>query len=163
MTDTAQPAAGAPEQQQPPLIVNGQYIKDLSFEVPGAPGIFSELTAAPEIPIQVDIRVNKLAENTYEVVLRIKVDATFQSKPVFIVELDYAGVFTVNVPPEHLEPLLTIEAARLLFPFARAIIADITREGGLPPLVLQPVDFVQVYRSRIEQQAAQAGSPVGHA
>ena len=151
MADTPEPAAAAPEQQQPPLIVNGQYIKDLSFEVPGAPAIFSQLTAAPEIPIQVDIRVNKLADTTFEVVLRIKIDATFQSKPVFIVELDYAGVFTVNAPPEHHEPLLTIEAARLLFPFARAIIADITREGGLPPLVLQPVDFVQVYRNRLEQ------------
>ena len=164
MADTSQPAAPSQDQAQPPLIVNGQYIKDLSFEVPGAPGIFSQLTSAPEIPIQVDIRVNQLAEASFEVVLRIKVDAHFQSKPVFIVELDYAGVFTVNVPPEHLEPLLTIEAARLLFPFARAIIADVTREGGLPPLVLQPVDFVQVYRARMEQQAAQAGSsPVGHA
>ena len=150
MTDTA-PA----QPQQPPLVVNGQYIKDLSFEIPGAPGIFSELTAAPEIPIQVDIRVNRLAENSYELVLRIKIDATFQSKPVFIIELDYAGVFTVNAPAEHHEPLLTIEAARLLFPFARAIIADITREAGLPPLVLQPVDFVSVYRSRMEAAAAQ--------
>lgn len=168
MADTTKTEAAAPqEQQQPPLIVNGQYIKDLSFEVPGAPGIFSQLTAAPEIPIQVDIRINKLADTTFEVILRIKIDATFQSKPVFIVELDYAGVFTVNAPPEHHEPLLTIEAARLLFPFARAIIADITREGGLPPLVLQPVDFVQVYRSRMEQQAAQAAQagnpPVGNA
>ena len=156
MTDTA-PA----QPQQPPLVVNGQYIKDLSFEIPGAPGIFSELTSAPEIPIQVDIRVNRLAENSYELVLRIKIDATFQTKPVFIIELDYAGVFTVNAPAEHHEPLLTIEAARLLFPFARAIIADITREAGLPPLVLQPVDFVSVYRSRMEAAAAQApeGTP----
>ena len=163
MTDTPQPAAGSQEQPQPPLVVNGQYIKDLSFEVPGAPGIFNQLTSPPEIPIQVDIRVNKLADITFEVVLRIRIEAVFQTKPVFIVELDYAGVFTVHAPPEHHEPLLTIEAARLLFPFARAIIADVTREGGLPPLVLQPVDFVQVYRQRMEQQAAQEGAPVGHA
>ena len=163
MPDTEQPAAGTPDQQQPPLIVNGQYIKDLSFEVPGAPGIFSELTSPPEIPIQVDIRVNKLGDISYEVVLRIRIEATLQTKPVFIVELDYAGVFTVHAPAEHHEPLLTIEAARLLFPFARAIIADVTRDGGLPPLVLQPVDFVQVYRARMEQQAAQGGAPVGHA
>jgi len=166
MADTAKPTAESTEQQpqqMPPLVVNGQYIKDLSFEIPGAPGIFSQLTQAPDIPIQVDIRINKLAENAFEVILKIKIDATFQGKPVFILELDYAGVFTVNAPPEHLEPLLTIEAARLLFPFARSIVADLTRDGGLPPLVMQPVDFVQVYRSRLEQQAAQAGSPVGHA
>lgn len=162
MTDTPQPAAGSQEQPQPPLVVNGQYIKDLSFEVPGAPAIFSQLTSPPEIPIQVDIRVNKLADVTYEVILRIKIEATHDTKPVFIVELDYAGVFTVNAPAEHHEPILTIEAARLLFPFARAIIADVTREGGLPPLVLQPVDFLQVYRSRMEQQQ-QANQPVGHA
>ncbi len=154
--------SAAPGQEMAPLIVNGQYIKDLSFEVPGAPAIFSQLTSPPEIPISVDIRVNRLGENVYEVVLHLKVEASMGDKPVFIAELDYGGVFTVNVPEEHIEPLLTIEAARLLFPFARNIIADVTRDGGLPPLMLQPVDFVGIYRQRAEARAAEAG-PVGHA
>ena len=159
-----QPAqAAAPGQETAPLVVNGQYIKDLSFEVPGAPGIFSQLTSPPEIPINVDIRVTRLGDNVYEVVLHLKVDAHLGDKPVFITELDYAGVFTVNAPEEHIEPLLTIEAARLLFPFARNIIADVTRDGGLPPLMLQPVDFVGIYRQRVEARAAEAGGPVGHA
>ena len=153
----------APAQELPPLIVNGQYIKDLSFEVPGAPGIFNQLTQAPDVPIQVDIRINPLAENVFEVVLHTKVEATLATKPVFIIELDYAGVFTVNAPKEHVEPILTIEAARLLFPFARSIIADITREGGFPPLVMQPVDFVQVYRSRQEHAASQISETKGNA
>lgn len=166
---TEQPAQGAPAAQGPegqemaPLVVNGQYIKDLSFEVPGAPGIFSQLTSPPEIPIQVDIRVNRLGDNVYEVILHLKVDATLGDKPVFIIELDYAGVFTVNAPEEHVEPLLTIESPRLLFPFARNIIADVTRDGGLPPLMLQPVDFVSIYRQRVESRAAEANGPVGHA
>jgi preprotein translocase subunit SecB len=156
-----QPAA-QPGQENAPLIVNGQYIKDLSFEVPGAPAIFSQLTSPPEIPISVDIRVNRLGDNVYEVVLHLKIDAHSGDKPVFIAELDYAGVFTVNVPEEHVEPMLTIEAPRLLFPFARNIIADVTRDGGLPPLMLQPVDFVGIYRQRVEARAAEGG-PVGHA
>jgi preprotein translocase subunit SecB len=154
MTDTA-------SQELPPLIVNGQYVKDLSFEVPGAPAIFGEMTGSPDIPIHVDITVNPLQENVFEVVLHVKIDAQLEGKPVFIAEVAYGGVFTVNVPHDQVQSLLLVECPRLLFPFARVIIADLTRDGGFPPLMIQPIDFVQLYHSRMAQAAAEG--QVGHA
>lgn len=145
----------------PPLTVNGQYIKDLSFEVPGAPGIFGEMQGQnPDIPIHVDINANVLQDNVYEVVLSLKIEGKLPTKPVFILELAYAGVFTINVPEEHVQPVLLIECPRLLFPFARTIVADMTRDGGFPPLMIQPLDFVALYRARMEQMNEQ---PAGHA
>jgi preprotein translocase subunit SecB len=138
------------------LEVNGQYIKDLSFEVPGAPGIFGDMQGnSPEIPIHVDIDATKLQDNVFEVVLHLRVEAKLPSKPVFIVDLAYAGLFTITAPDEHIQAVLLIECPRLLFPFARNIVADITRDGGFPPLMLQPLDFVQLYRARMEQMAQQ--------
>lgn len=150
------------ESALPPLVVNGQYVKDLSFEVPGAPAIFAEMQGQnPNIPIHVDINAQQLHENTYEVALHLKVEARLNdNRPVFIVELVYGGIFTVNVAPEHVQAMLLIECPRLLFPFARTIIADMTRDGGFPPLMIQPIDFVQLFRSRME--AAQA-EPAGNA
>ncbi len=155
MTDAAQ------DQELAPFTVNGQYIKDLSFEVPGAPAIFGEMNANPEIPIHVDVTVNPLSENVFEVVLHLKIDANIEGRPVFIVELAYGGVFTLNVPEEHVHPMLLIECPRLLFPFARTIVADATRDGGFPPLMIQPIDFVQLYQSRVE--AAGEEGVAGHA
>jgi preprotein translocase subunit SecB len=151
MTDT--PEA---EVQQPPLQVNGQYIKDLSFEVPSAPQIYMELNnQSPEIPIHVDVNAQALGPNVYEVVLHLKVEAKLPEKTVFIVELAYGGLFTVHLPEDQLHPVLMIECPRLLFPFARNIVADLTRDGGFPPLMIQPLDFVALYRQRIEEMAAQ--------
>lgn len=151
MSDT-----NTPESVQPPLVVNGQYVKDLSFEVPGAPAIFAEMQGQnPNIPIHVDINAQQLHENTYEVSLHLKIEAKLNDeRPVFIVELVYGGIFTVNVAAEHVQAMLLIECPRLLFPFARTIIADMTRDGGFPPLMIQPIDFVQLFRARAE--AAQA-------
>jgi len=148
--------------QAAPVSVNGQYIKDLSFEVPGAPQIFTELNkGAPEIPINVDIRAQPLGQNLYEVALHFNIESKVQGKTVFIVELAYAGVFTLNVPQEHLQPMLLIECPRLIFPFARNIIADITREGGFPPLMMQPIDFLALFRQRVEQAQAEAAAAEG--
>ncbi|MCR6629469.1 MAG: protein-export chaperone SecB [Magnetospirillum sp.] len=148
-----------PDSAQPPLVVNGQYVKDLSFEVPGAPAIFGEMqNQSPNIPIHVDINAAQLHENSFEVTLHLKVEARLNdNRPVFIVELAYGGIFTVNVAPEHLQAMLLIECPRLLFPFARTIVADLTRDGGFPPLMIQPIDFVQLFRARMEaaQQEAQ--------
>lgn len=145
-------------QALPPLVVNGQYVKDLSFEVPGAPGIYGEMQGQnPEIPISVDISAQPLREGLFEVTLHLRVEAKLESRPVFIAELAYAGIFTLNVAQEHLQPVLLIECPRLLFPFARTIIADLTRDGGFPPLMIQPIDFVALFRQRMEEaQAAQA-------
>lgn len=136
------------------LAVNGQFIKDLSFEVPHAPTIFAELRQAPEIPIGIDIQASRLGEDTYEVVLAINVEAKAGDKTAFILELSYAGVFTLRgLPQDHVQPVLLIECPRLLFPFARNVIADLTRDGGFPPLMMQPIDFVALYRQRMENQA----------
>lgn len=151
MTDTPeQPATQS-------LAVNGQYIKDLSFEVPNAPAIFSELRQAPEIPIGIDINVARLQDTVFEVTLAITIEATVAEKAAFILELSYAGIFTLQgVPDEHIQPVLLIECPRMLFPFARNIIATLTRDGGFPPLMMQPIDFVALYRQRMEQ--AEQGS-----
>jgi preprotein translocase subunit SecB len=140
--------------------VNAQYIKDLSFEVPGAPQIFGALAGAqPEVNIAVNLDPEHLGNHLYEVTLRLQVESKLQDKVAFILDLTYCGIFTVQMPEEHLQPLLFIECPRLLFPFARNIIADIVRDGGFPPILLQPIDFVTLFRNRIEQLAAQQNKP----
>jgi preprotein translocase subunit SecB len=169
MSETQAPPQG---QQMPPLMVNVQYIKDLSFEVPNAPEIYATLRSQPAVQINLDVQARALQEgqNVYEVVLSVKADAReapaqpgngngaapAEGRPVFIAELHYAGVFTLNgVPPEAVEPLLLIECPRLLFPFARSILSDVTREGGFPPVLLQPIDFVGLWQARRAQGQAQ--------
>jgi preprotein translocase subunit SecB len=157
MSETA-----TPQQPMPPLVVNVQYIKDLSFEVPNAPEIYATLRNAPAVQINLDVQARALQEgqNVYEVVLAVKAEAREavqnggEGRPVFIAELQYAGVFTLNgVSPESVEPMLLIECPRLLFPFARAVLSDVTREGGFPPVMLQPIDFVGLWQSRRQQAA----------
>jgi len=171
-TQTQTPPAG---QAMPPLVVNVQYIKDLSFEVPHAPDIYATLRSQPAVSINLDVQARAIqdGQNVYEVVLSVKADArepaaagngngaaAAEGRVVFIAELHYAGVFTLNgVPPEAVEPLLLIECPRLLFPFARAVLSDTTREGGFPPVLLQPIDFVGLWQAR-RNQAAQ---PVANA
>lgn len=151
-----QPAGAAASAPLPPLVINGQYIKDLSFEVPGAPAIFTRMNQQPDIPIQVDVKARHLEGAHYEVVLHVSVEAKVGAEAAFLLELAYGAVVQVNpVEPDHLQPLLFIEAPRVMFPFARAIISDVTRDGGFPPLMLQPIDFVQMFRVRL-QQAQQA-------
>ncbi|EME70434.1 preprotein translocase subunit SecB [Paramagnetospirillum caucaseum] len=150
--------AQTPSEDLPQLQVNMQYIKDLSFEIPGAPHSFIEMQGKnPEIPIHVDVNVANVGANAYEVVLHLKVEALLEGKALFILELAYAGVFTLNLPEDQIHPVLLIECPRLLFPFARNIVADMTRDGGLPPLLLQPLDFVQLYRARVDEMNAQQG------
>jgi preprotein translocase subunit SecB len=165
MSETVDPTAAQAGQPQPPLVVNVQYIKDLSFEVPNAPDIYATLRSQPQVSINLDVQARALQEgqNVYEVVLAVKAEAREpvqnggEGRPVFIAELQYAGVFTLNgVPADSVEPLLLIECPRLLFPFARAIISDVTREGGFPPVLLQPIDFVGLWQSRRQAAAAAA-------
>jgi|SRR5208282_202304 preprotein translocase subunit SecB len=147
-------SAPEPQQGQVPLTVKAQYIKDFSFENPRAPQSFQATQGPPSIQISVNVGAHHIQAQDYEVSLTINVDAKASDQPLFMVELNYAGVFTLGaVPQEHMRPLLLIEGPRLLFPFARNIIADATREGGYPPLFMQPVDFVDLYRREIAQQA----------
>jgi preprotein translocase subunit SecB len=157
MSETTNPPIPQPGQQMPPLVVNVQYIKDLSFEVPNAPEIYATLRSQPQVAINLDVQARPLqdGQNVYEVVLAVKAEAREpvqnggEGRPVFIAEMQYAGVFTLNgVPQESVEPLLLIECPRLLFPFARTVLSDVTREGGFPPVLLQPIDFVGLWHSR---------------
>ena len=139
--------------------VNAQYIKDLSFEAPGTPQIFAALAGAqPEVSVQINLDAQPLGNRLYEVTLHLAVEAKLKEKTAFILDLTYCGIFTVEVPDEHLQPMLLIECPRLLFPFARNIVADAVRDGGFPPIMLQPIDFVALFRSRMEQMAAQQKS-----
>ena len=157
MSDTPGNGGANAQQQQPPLIINGQYIKDLSFEAPNSPAIFPEIQSnQPDIKVNVDVQTNKIeaAENTdmFEVVLDIGAELRIGDKVGFIVELKYAGLFTLNVPEEHVGAMLVIECPRVLFPFARNIISDSTRDGGFVPLLLQPIDFAAMYQANLAQQ-----------
>jgi preprotein translocase subunit SecB len=146
------PEAGAP----PQLNVLAQYTKDLSFENPNAPASLAPQQQQPAINIQINVTANNLAENEYEVTLSVEGKAENAGKVMFSFDLAYAGVFRiVNVPTENLHPLVMIECPRLLFPFAREIIATSVRDGGFPPLMLDPVDFVGLYRQNMERQAAE--------
>src|SRR6185312_1766866 len=147
---------GAPQEQAPPqLNVLAQYTKDLSFENPNAPSSLAPQQQQPAINIQINVSANNLAESEFEVTLSIEGKAENAGKVMFSFELAYAGVFRiVNVPKENLHPLVMIECPRLLFPFAREIIATSVRDGGFPPLMLDPVDFVGLYRQNMERQAA---------
>lgn len=132
-----------------------QYIKDLSFENPNAPAIF-QAQAAPQIDVQFNIAAAQVADDVHEVVLKIDVRAEVDGQVAFIVDLSYAGLFGIrNVPDEHLQPFMLGEAPRLVFPFARRVLADAVRDGGFPPLLLDPIDFGQLY----QQQAEQEGLP----
>ena len=147
------------EQSLPPLLVNLQFIKDLSFEVPNAPAIFVDMqTVQPEIGVKVNIHANPIQGNTFEVALHLNIDAKLGEKTAFLLELVYGGVFTLNVPPDHIQPMLLIECPRLLFPFARNIVSDTTRDGGFPPMLLQPIDFVSLFRARLEQVEAEGNA-----
>ncbi len=156
------PQAGAPGEQ--PLLINAQYIKDLSFEVPGAPKIFGLLREdAPDITVNVNVSANPLQEKTFEVILSIQAQCKIKEQVGFILELEYAGVFTLNLPDEHIQPVLLIECPRLLFPFARNILADVSRDGGFPPLMLGPLDFASMFQNQVQEMektnAAGVGAP----
>jgi preprotein translocase subunit SecB len=148
------------EMESMPLMVKAQYIKDLSFENPGAPALLGELDAEPTIEINVNVQVQKLTSGDFEVSLMLNADAKSNGEQVFIAELEYAGIFELGpeIPEEHQSAVLLIECPRLLFPFARNILADATREGGLPPLMLQPIDFVAIYQQQMGQEGPKLDS-----
>lgn len=162
--DSGQSPASAPPQgggePQLMLSVNSQFIKDLSFEAPsGAKAFIAMQKSQPTIGVNIDVQATTFQDppNTYEVTIHVKAECKIGETVGFIVELVYAGLFTVNVPKEHLQPVLLIECPRLLFPFARSILANITRDGGFPPLMLGLVDFAGLYQARMVELAKQKG------
>ncbi len=136
-----------------PIVINAQYVKDLSFENPNAPMSLTQMQSTPAIGVNVDVQTRNLDKNIYETILSIQAEAQQEDKTLFLVELSYGGVFTLGqVPEEAIDPLLQIEGPRLLFPFARAIVAECTRDGGFPPLLINPIDFADLYRRRLAEE-----------
>ena len=133
-----------------------QYVKDLSFENPNAPAVY-QWQAQPSIDVQFNIGAATVGDDVHEVSLKIEVTASAEGNTAFAVELLFAGLFAIrNVPAEQLQPFLLAEAPRLLFPFARRVVADAIRDGGFPPLVLDPIDFGSLYMERAAQVQAEA-------
>ena len=152
-----------------PLTLHGQYIKDLSFENPRAPQSLIE-QKQPQLTLNVNVATRQFEAKTFEVTLTIEASAvTPEKEPLFVLELVYAGTVTLGgeVPQDAYGPLLLIETPRLLFPFARAIVANATREAGFPPLNIAPVDFVALYRQQLDAKGGEIPGvptgPVGHA
>jgi preprotein translocase subunit SecB len=149
----AEPVPPATEPAQ--MSVNVQYIKDFSFENPRAPQSLLQPQAQPEVGINVDVKARNLGPDLFEVVLTVNVNARAQGEPVFLVELAYAAVVTIkNAPEPVLRSLILVEAPRFMFPFARAIIANATRDGGFPPLMINPIDFAELLRRQPPDAAA---------
>ena len=151
--------AVAGQQAVPQLNVLVQYTKDLSFENPNAPQSLSQQQTAPNIAIQVNVNAQKLSDTEYSVSLVLEGSAGEGAGTLFKFELDYGGIFRLhNIPEQELQPVVLIECPRLLFPFARQIIADAVRNGGFPPLYIDPIDFVGLYQQRAQAQDAPAGN-----
>jgi preprotein translocase subunit SecB len=168
MSDTTtgdeQQASEAAAAQRPQIQVNAQYVKDLSFENPNAPQSLISSAEAPQIEVTVDVGARGLGESRYEVELRVTAHAARGAERAFVVEVVYAGVFTLlNVTEDALQPICLIECPRILFPFARRIIADCTRDGGFPPLLLEPIDFAALYMSSQQGEAATGDGEAGSA
>jgi preprotein translocase subunit SecB len=154
------PAQPAPGPQQAQLNVLAQYIKDFSFENPNAPRSLNPNQSQPNIQIQINVGVQQLAETDYEVSLKLEGKAESSGSVLFVFDLTFAGVFRVlNIPQPQMQPVIMIECPRLLFPFAREIVATAVRNGGFPPLLLDPVDFVALYQQRAAQTQAQQAAP----
>ena len=137
----------------PSIQIAAQYIKDLSFENPSM-GIN---VRQPQIEFSVDLQARKMQDNgPYEVVMKLRVTANQEDKTIFLLELAYGGIFVLErVPEEAVQPILLIECPRMMFPFVRRIIADLVSDGGLPPLMIEPIDFAQLYRNRLARAAAE--------
>jgi preprotein translocase subunit SecB len=151
------------EDTAPAVGLISQYIKDLSFENPNAPAVY-QAEQAPEVSVQFDIGANQVGDEIHEVVLKIEVRAETGGQVAFLVELSYAGLFGLrNIPEDAFQPFLLGEAPRLLFPFARRVVADAIRDGGFAPLVLEPIDFNMLYHQQLAQQQGQVPGQFGTA
>ena len=151
------------DDSQPAVNLLTQYVKDLSFENPGAPGVY-QIAGQPKLDVQFNIGAGQVGDGVHEVVLKIEARAEIEGQVMYLVDLSFAGLFGLrNIPDEHLQPFLLGEAPRILFPFARRVLADAVRDGGFPPLMLEPIDFAQLYLSQANGQAGALGEVVGHA
>lgn len=160
MTTTDSAATPASEAQgAPSMRILGQYLKDLSFENPNAPNSLAVQPTPPEIAVSVNVNARNRGGSDYEVELHLEASAKNSGQTSFVAEVLYAGLFRLeNIPAEALSPVALIECPRMLFPFARQILAEATRNGGFPPLMLDPIDFAQLYQRRMAQAQASGQS-----
>ncbi|MEM8627588.1 MAG: protein-export chaperone SecB [Pseudomonadota bacterium] len=157
-------AAGPAEAAQPRINVLGQYIKDLSFENPSAPQSLQAQGENPNLQLEISVQARQIGENAYESVIRFVADAKTGENHLYKLEFMYAGAFRLeNIPEQVMPTVLYVDCPRLLFPFARRIAADVTREGGFPPLLLDPVDFAAIFQQNMKQRAAEQSEQNGDA
>jgi preprotein translocase subunit SecB len=159
----AEPADTSPAQTtdkpQTSVRVIGQYIKDLSFECPNVSKLMEGPVEGPQLQIEVNVNAKQAAPTMFESEISFTANATSKAGPLYKLEIDYAGMFKIEqMPPQAMEPFLLINAPALLFPFVRRIIADLTREGGFPPLMLDPIDFASLYMKRKQAGNTQGGN-----
>lgn len=153
-------AAAENAENEVQISILGQYIKDLSFENPTPAQTIQKLSKEqPSMNINVNLNGQQVADDLYEVDLKITATAKSNEETAFVVELVYSGLFGIkNLPQEQLQPFLMVEAPRQIFPFARRIISDVTRDGGFPPLMLEPIDFASLYHQQLQANQDGAGS-----
>ena len=144
------------ENKQPSIMINNQYIKDLSMQIPHAPVIFKKLNeGGPKVDIEVNIETQKLEEQGfYNVLLNVAVNGDVKDEKAFILELSYGAVVSLNIPEEHHEPVLMIEIPHMIYPFVRQIISNTMSNAGLPPLMLNPIDFLALYNAKKNREKA---------
>jgi len=157
MSETGRPNGDLGPQGQPLRIqILGQYVKDLSFENPGAPLVNPAIR--PNIDLGVDLQARQLDQERFEVELKLRVSAQAEQKPLFLLELVYVGLLMIqSAPAEILQQLLLIEVPHLLFPFARRVVADAIRDGGMPPLMIEPIDFAALFRAKAAEGQLRTG------
>lgn len=145
------------EQKAPPVVsIQAQYVRDVSFENVAVQEGEGRLDQQPDIQVAVNLDAKKKSDTLFEVILKVNATAKGGEKVMFIVELEYAGIFKIeNVAERQLHPVLMIECPRIIFPFARRIVSDLTRDGGFPPLMLDMVDFAGIYRQEVERRRAE--------
>lgn len=139
-------------EKAPSFAIKGQYVKDISFESPNAPQSLFAANNAPKIEVNVELKAQKLQDNIFETTLHITARSTSEGNALFLADVAYAGIFEINnIPQEHVEPLIMVDCPFVLFPFARRVISDLTRDGGFPPLMLDPIDFHALYTQNKER------------
>ena len=156
--DTQTSGQSTTEPGQPHIGITHQYVKDISFENPNAPESLLSSQELPRIEVNVDVNAKAATDSRFEVSLRITAGAKQDDTTIFVVEVIYAGLFVLqNIPPDQVQAVCLIECPRLLFPYARRVVSDLTRDGGFPPLLLDPIDFAELFRHHMAQQQQAEG------
>ncbi len=136
----------------PPIVIHGQYIKDLSFENPNAPSSFS-MEKEPEFQVGIDVNVQGLENNIVEVILHCNLAAKHEDTSLFVVDLHYSGIFSINIDDEDLaREAILVQCPTILFPFVRRIVSEMVRDGGYAPISMHPIDFSDLYKQKIAQE-----------